>query len=327
MLKYFIKKFIFIIPLLLGISFLLFMLMHFSPGDPSNLKYGLNPSVSMSARENFNKMYGLDKPLLQQYAVWIKKMFFLDFGNSLIDGKPVMKKIMERLPVTLLLSGVSLVVTIFLAIPIGIITAVKRGTFFDNVTSIFLFAVYSIPSFWIALVLIFVFGFKLKMFPVSGMTPWFSSYLSPFFRVVNLFHHMVLPVTAIALSSIPSLARYTRSSMIGVLHENYIVSGRAKGLSEYRVVMSHAFRNALLPIITLLTFILPSLISGSFIFESIFSWPGMGRLGYEAIMNYDYPLVMGIGVISIFLTLISILLVDLLYAWCDPRIRYGAATK
>lgn len=308
--------------MLIGISFLMFVIMHLAPGDPTSVRYGLNPEVSESARANFDKMYGLDRPVLVQYGMWMKRFLTLDFGSSFIDDKPVIGKIAARLPATLLLQVVSLLVIFCLALPIGIVSAAKRNSLFDRVMTVLVFVGYAMPTFWLALLLIFIFGFRLQWFPISGMSPWYTAYLDGFAKMKDLLWHLVLPVAATSFGSLAALSRYTRSSMIEVMGENYVLTARAKGLSEKRVITAHVLRNALLPIVTILGLTLPGLISGSFIFETIFAWPGMGRLGYEAIMNYDYPVVMGVGVIATILTLLGIFLSDVAYALVDPRIRF-----
>jgi len=308
--------------MLLGISFILFVVMHLAPGDPASIRYGLNPEVSGSARANFSKLYGLDKPVLVQYGMWLKRFISLDFGRSFIDDRGVTSKIMSALPATLLLQVSSLILIFAIALPIGILSAVKRGGVFDRTMTVIVFVGYAIPTFWLALILIFFFGFKLQWFPISGMSPWYVAYLDTAGKIKDLLWHLVLPVITTAFTGLAALSRYSRSSMIEVLNQNYITTARAKGLTEKRVVFVHALRNALLPIVTIMGLTLPGLISGSFIFETIFAWPGMGRLGYEAIMSYDYPVVMGVAVISTFLTLLGIFLSDITYAFVDPRIRY-----
>lgn len=309
--------------MLIGISLIMFMVMHLAPGDPTSIRYGLNPEVSEGARANFNAMYGLDKPVYEQYALWLRRMCTLDFGNSLIDDQPVISKIASRLPATLLLQISSLILIFSIAIPLGVISAVKRNSRFDKISTVIVFIGYAMPTFWLALILIYVFGFKLGWFPVSGMSPWYTEYFPPLERVKDLLWHMVLPLLATAFGGLAALSRYARSSMIEALSGQYILTARAKGLSEGRVIFVHALKNALLPIVTIVGLTLPAMISGSFIFETIFAWPGMGRLGYEAIMSYDYPVIMGVGVVATFLTLLGILLSDLLYALVDPRIRLG----
>lgn len=300
----------------------MFVVMHFAPGDPASIRYGLNPEVSGSARADFSRMYDLDRPVLIQYTMWMRRFLSLDFGRSLTDDHPVISKILSRLPATILLQGVSLLVIFFIAIPIGIMSAVRRNSLFDRVMTILVFIGYAMPTFWLALLLILLFGFKLQWFPISGMSPWYIPYLDSIARFKDLIWHLALPVVATAFGALAALSRYSRSSMIEVMGENYVLTARAKGLPEKRVIMVHVLRNALLPIITIMGLTLPALISGSFIFETIFAWPGMGRLGYEAIMNYDYPVVMGVGVIATFLTLLGIFLSDVLYAFVDPRIRF-----
>lgn len=319
--RYILKRLLLMIPMLIGISLLMFVVMHLAPGDPTSVKYGLNPEVSQSARANFNKMYDLDKPVVVQFGLWMKRMCFLDFGRSLMDDRPVINEIMSRLPATLLLEVSSLILIFMLALPIGILSAVKRDSLFDRVMTVVVFVGYAMPTFWLALILIVVFGLKLQWFPISGMSPWYTAYMGGFAQFKDLVWHMVLPLVVTAFGGLAALSRYSRSSMLEVMQENYILTARAKGLSEKRVILVHALKNALLPIVTILGLTLPGLISGSFIFETIFAWPGMGRLGYEAIMNYDYPMVMGVGVIATMLTLVGIFLSDVAYALVDPRIR------
>lgn len=310
--------------MLIGISLLMFVIMHLAPGDPASMRYGLNPEVTESARADFKAMYDLDKPVLTQYLLWIKRFFSLDFGRSLIDDRPVIQKVASRLPATLLLQATSLAVIFLIALPIGIISAVRRNSLFDKVSTVLVFIGYAMPTFWLALLLILIFGYRLQWFPVSGMSPWYTAYLGDLARFKDLIWHLVLPVTATAFGGLAALSRYSRSSMIEVMGEKYILTARAKGLTEKRVIFVHALKNALLPIVTIMGLTLPALISGSFIFETIFAWPGMGRLGYEAIMGYDYPVVMGVGVVATLLTLLGILLSDIMYAVVDPRIRLGS---
>lgn len=322
MLSYIIRRLALIIPMLLGISLITLLIMHLSPGDPASIRYGLNPEVAGSARAQFRELYGLDKPILVQYFTWLKKILVLDFGHSFIDDRPVIVKIGERLPATLLLGAISILVIYLISIPIGISSAVKVNSPYDRIMTIALFTGYATPGFWFALLLIMFFGVHLGWFPISGMRPWYVEYYPFFDSLKDVGRRLVLPVLATSLVSLAGISRYMRSSMLEVLRQDYIRTARAKGLKESRVIYRHALKNALLPIVTIASMILPSLIGGSFIIETIFAWPGMGRLGYEAIMNHDLPTVMGVGIISVFLTLLGLVLADIMYAVVDPRIRY-----
>ncbi len=310
------------IPMLIGISILTLLIMHLAPGDPTSIRYGLNPEVSGSARAHLKEIYDLDKPLMVQYARWLKRILTLDFGRSFIDNRPVIEKIKERLPATLLLQISALLLIFTIALPVGVVSAVKQNSLFDKITTFLVFIGFAMPTFWLALLLMWFFGFQLEWFPISGMRPWYVLFLSGGERILDLLWHLVLPVATLAFTGLAGISRYARSSMLEVIRQDYIRTARAKGIPENKIVYRHALKNALLPILTILGLTLPSLISGSFIFETIFAWPGMGRLGYTAIMQYDYPTVMGVGLIATFLTLVGILISDVLYAVVDPRIRY-----
>jgi peptide/nickel transport system permease protein len=322
MIKYILKRLALMIPMLLGISLLTLLIMHLSPGDPTSLRYGLNPEVSGSARANLQELYGLDEPFIIQYGHWLKRIVTLDFGRSFLDNRPVIDKIKERLPATLLLQVSALVLIFSISIPIGVLSAVKQNSFFDKVTTFLVFIGFAVPTFWLALMLMRVFSFELEWFPVSGMSPWYAEFMPPLERLKDILWHLVLPLVTLAFTGLASLSRYVRYSMLEVIRQDYIRTARAKGLSENKVIFKHALKNALLPVVTILGMTLPALIGGSFIFETIFAWPGMGRLGYMSIMQYDYPVVMGVGIISVFLTLLGILISDILYAAIDPRIRF-----
>ena len=322
MLTYIIRRLFLIVPMILGISLLTLVIMHFAPGDPTSIRYGLNPEVSGTARARLQELYGLNENIFVQYGKWLKRIVTLDFGNSFIDDRPVKTKIAERLPATLLLNIAALIVVFSIALPLGVTSALRHNSLYDRVTTIFVFIGYSTPTFWFALILMIIFGFWLGWFPISGMSPWYTQYYSPLEKFLDLLWHLFLPVCATAFGGLAGISRYVRSSMLEVTRQDYIRTAKAKGLLKNKIVWRHALKNALLPIITILGFSLPGLISGSFIFETIFAWPGMGRMTYEAIMNYDYPVVMGGGVIAIFLTLVGILISDILYAVVDPRIRY-----
>jgi len=310
------------IPLLLGITIITFVIIHLSPGGPADMLIGLSPKVSAEAKARLHSLYGLDKPLHVQYWLWLSRLVRFDFGRSFKDGRLVIIKVLERLPATLLLNVFSLLLIFFIALPIGIISAVRQDSFLDKGMTIFVFLGFSVPAFWLALLLMLLFGVVLGWLPISGMHSVNFPYFSLWGKLWDLIKHLILPVFVSAFGGLAYLSRYSRTSMLEVLRQDYIRTARAKGVPENKVIYKHALRNALIPIITLLGLSLPALIGGGFIFETIFAWPGMGRLGYQAIMSRDYPVIMGVGVIAALLTLLGNLIADITYAFVDPRIRH-----
>lgn len=322
MLEHIVRRLLFMIPLLLGITIITFVIVHLSPGGPADMLTGLSPKVSAEAKARLHSLYGLDKPLHVQYWLWLSRLVRFDFGRSFKDGRLVIIKILERLPATLLLNVLSLLLIFFIALPIGIISAVRQDSFFDKGMTVFVFLGFSVPAFWLALLLMVLFGVVLGWLPISGMHSVNFPYFSFWGKLWDIIKHLILPVFVSAFGGLAYLSRYSRTSMLEVLRQDYIRTARAKGLSEKKVIYRHALRNALIPIVTLLGLSLPALIGGGFIFETIFAWPGMGRLGYQAIMARDYPVIMGVGVIAALLTLVGNLIADITYAFIDPRIRY-----
>lgn len=324
MIHYLLKRLIMMVPLFLGITLITFVVIHIAPGEPVEMQIAMNPKVTAEARERLRKHYGLDKPLYVQYAVWVKKLAMLDFGRSFAPGnRPVVDRIRERIPVTLSLNIISLIIEFALAVPIGILAAIRRDTLFDKGMTVFVFIGFAVPTFWLALLCMYLFGVRLGWLPISGLHSMGSE---GFIRIpwcLDLFKHLILPVSVAAFGSLAGLSRYMRSTMLDVVRQDYITTARAKGLPERTVIFRHAMRNALLPVITLLGLSVPGLIGGSVIFETIFAIPGMGQLFYGGVMARDYPLVMGILVIGAGLTLIGNLLADVGYALADPRIRHG----
>jgi peptide/nickel transport system permease protein len=324
MIQYLLKRLIMMIPLFLGITLITFVVIHIAPGEPVEMQVAMNPKVTAEARERLRKYYGLDKPLYVQYVVWVKKLAMLDFGRSFApDNRPVVDKIKERIPITLSLNIISLIIEFGIAIPIGILAAIRRDTLFDKGMTVFVFIGFAVPTFWLALLLMYLFGVKLGCLPISGLHSMGSEGFTRIHWFMDLLKHLVLPVSVAAFGSLAGLSRYMRSTMLDVIRQDYITTARAKGLPERAVIFRHALRNALLPVITLLGLSVPGLIGGSVIFETIFSIPGMGQLFYGGVMARDYPLVMGILVIGAGLTLIGNLLADVGYALADPRIRHG----
>jgi len=310
------------IPLLLGISLLSFTIMQLAPGDPAMLKAASNPHVDPSFIVKLRQSYGLNDPLMVQYWHWLQRVCTLDFGTSFRDNRPVLIVIGERLAATFLLSGLSLFLLFVLAVPLGIAAAYYQNSWLDRFVSVFTFIGFSMPGYWLALLLMLLFGVQLNLLPISGMMSTEADYLPWFQKIGDLLSHLVLPLVVTTFGGLASVSLYARTSMLEVIRQDYIRTARAKGLSETQVVFKHALRNALIPIVTLMGLSLPALIGGSFIIETIFAWPGMGQLGLEAVFTHDYPVLMGIGVITAFLTLTGNLLADLAYAWLDPRIRY-----
>ncbi len=321
---YLVKRLFLMAPMLLGITLVSFVVIHLAPGTPVELQTTLNPKVSLEAQKRLREIYGLDKPLLTQYWDWLKRVAFLDFGRSFSpDRRPVWDKIKERLPVTISLNLMSMLIILAVAIPMGVIAACRPHSWFDRATTLFVFFGFAMPTFWLALLLIMLFGVYLEWLPVSGLTslnfPRFTSWQ----KIQDLAAHVTLPVLVSAFGGLAGMSRYMRGNMLEVIRQDYITAARAKGLSEGTVIFKHALRNALLPVITILGLSVPGLIGGSVIFESIFAIPGMGQLFYGAVMARDYPLVMGELVIGAVLTLLGNLLADLGYALVDPRIRTG----
>ena len=310
------------IPLLIGISLITFLVIHLAPGKPSQVMMSLNPHISLETIKKLEKLYGLDKPLYIQYWEWLKKMFRLNFGNSFLDGRRVIDRIKERLPVTISINVISLIIILALSIPIGVISAVKQHSIFDRLTTVIVFIGFATPSFWLALLLMYLFGVKLGWLPISGLYSLKFPSLNFWGKVADLAKHLVLPVFVASFGGLAGLSRYTKSNMLEVIRQEYLQTARAKGLPERVVLFRHALRNALLPVITLLGLSIPGLIGGSVIMETVFGIPGMGRLFYEAAMSRDYPLIMGILTIGAFLTLLGNLIADIMYACVDPRIKY-----
>ncbi|MFA6222985.1 MAG: ABC transporter permease [Desulfomonilaceae bacterium] len=322
--NFLVKRIALMIPTLIGITIISFAVMKMAPGDPTSLMTDLNPNMNEEAVKRIRAHYGLDQPWSVQYFKWLKSMALLDFGRSFApDNRLVINKISERIPVTLMINVLSLALILSVSIPIGVMSAVKQDSLFDRVSSLFVFLGFAIPTFWLALLLMILFGVKLDWLPISGLRSLNYSHLTFSGQVLDVGRHLILPVFVSAFGGLAGMSRYMRSNMLEVIRQDYITTARAKGLDERTVIFKHALRNALLPVITILGLSVPGLIGGSVIFETIFAIPGMGQLFYQSVMMRDYPTIMGILVIGAALTLIGNLLADLLYSWADPRIRVG----
>jgi peptide/nickel transport system permease protein len=321
MLYYLAKRIFMILPMLLGITIITFIVIHLAPGSPTDAITELNPRASAQARENLKRIYGLDKPLHIQYIDWVRRLTVMDLGNSFTDGRPVLKKILESLPITILINALSLGLIIIVAVPIGIISATRQYSLFDKTTTVLVFVGFAMPTFWLALLLIIFFGVYLGWLPISGIQSMHAEQL-PFWGLFwDRASHLILPVFVSSFGGLAAYSRYMRSSMLEVIRQDYIRTARAKGLPENSVIYKHALRNALMSTITILGLAIPGLIGGSAIFEQIFAIPGMGKLFLDATWARDYPVVMGILVMGAFLTLLGNLVADMSYAVVDPRIR------
>ena len=319
--KYIFKRIIGLAVLLLGITIITFIVIHIAPGKPTDLEAQFNPKVSMEARERIAHLYGLDKPLHVQYIEWLKRFARFDFGVSFMDSRPVAQKILERIPITLTIELVSIILILLIGIPIGVTSAVKEGSFYDRFMTVFVFIGFAVPTFWLSLILMDFVGVRWGLLPISGIKSLEFEKFNNFDKFIDLSKHLVLPVLVSAFGGLAGISRYMRSSMLHVLKQDYIRTARAKGLAEKDVLYKHALKNAFLPVVTILGLSVPGLIGGSVIFESIFSIPGMGRLFYESVMARDYPVIMGVLVVGAILTLLGNLLADISYAAVDPRIK------
>lgn len=324
---YIFKRLFGMIPILFGITVITFIVIHLAPGGPVETQTELNIKASAQARENLKKLYGLDQPLHLQYINWLRRFLRFDFGESFVDQRRVIDKIKERIPITLSINLISMTIIFLLALPIGVLSAWKRNSLFDRIATVFVFAGFSVPHFWLALLLMIFFGVELGWLPISGIESIEIEGMSFFERLIDIAKHLILPVTVAATGGIAGLSRYSRSSMLEVLRQDYIRTARAKGLPEKTVIFKHGLRNALLSVVTILGLSVPGLIGGSVIFETIFAIPGMGQLYYSSAMARDYPVVMGMLVIIAILTLLGNLIADITYAIVDPRIRVGSKTS
>jgi peptide/nickel transport system permease protein len=319
--KYIFHRLFQLIPLLIGVSLISFFVMHLAPGDPTALF--TDPNIDPIELARIRANWGLDKPVIVQYFYWLGNVLHGDFGTSYMTGQPVISEILQRLPNTLLLMVTSYVLTLLITVPLGVISAVKKGSWFDNVVTILSFAGMATPSFWLGLMLMLLFAVRLGWLPAVGMYDPLITDSGWLARILDVVRHMILPLTTMTILNLAGITRYQRAAMLEVLNQDFIRTARAKGLPEKVVIFKHALRNALIPIVTILGLSLPGLFGGAFIIETVFAWPGMGRLGVMAIFQRNYPLIMGIVMFSAVLIMAANLLADLGYALVDPRIRYG----
>jgi peptide/nickel transport system permease protein len=311
-------------PTLLGITLVTFFIISLAPGNPVDLMQAgeMSTSISPEAYNEMLRLYGLDKPIHVRYLIWLKRLATFDFGNSFLDHRPVLAKILERLPATIILNAAALLTALLISIPLGLYSGIRQFSRFDKINGTVLYMMYSLPEFWVALLLIMFFGVKLNLLPFIGIESIHAKDLGIFAHVWDRILHMILPTICLTYGSLAFLSRFVRGSTLEVIRQDYIRTARAKGLDETSVVYRHVFKNTLIPVVTLLGILLPTLISGSVILEYIFSWPGIGALFFDAVLSRDYPTIMGLSFFTSVLVLISTLFADLLYALVDPRISY-----
>lgn len=311
--KFILRRLLQAIPILIFISIVSFLLMKAAPGDP--IRAFVTPKMSQNDVIRIRHNLGLDKPVLVQYFYWLGNTLKGSLGYSLANSRPVSNQIVERLPATLGLMGTSLLISLILSIPLGLLSAAHKNKFVDKLLTLISYIGISIPSFWFAMTLIYIFSFKLHLLPSIGMhTIGINS-------IGDVIKHGIMPCIVLSFSNFSVLVRYIRSSTMGQLREDYVLTGYSKGLSKKQVLYHHVLKNSILPVITILGMSLPDLISGAFITETIFGWPGMGRLGITSIFSYDYPVIMAITMFSSLMLIIGNLLADIAYGYADPRIR------
>jgi peptide/nickel transport system permease protein len=293
-------------------SALTFFFVNLAPGGPASI---MRFDVSPEQREALIKLMGLDRPVPQRYVEWLAGALRGDLGTSILTNEPVTMRIGDRLPNTLTLAGTALLIAIVVGIPIGVVQALRRGKLTDHLLSLVTAVGLSVPVFWLGIVLILVFGVTLHVLPSAGVTSAASD------TFADRLAHLVLPAVALAATILPTVVRFTRSSTIEVLHEDYVRTATSKGLSPRTVMTRHALRNALIPVVSAVGALVPRLLGGTVVTEVVFSWPGMGRLALEAAQGRDYPLVTGLTVVVAAIAVIASLIVDIAYTRIDPRVR------
>lgn len=323
MLVYTLRRLLLAIPTLFGISVITFLIVAAAPGDPAALQMeGADPKHAASAKtaQLLREHFELDRPLPERYWRWLTRTVRGNFGNSFQDHRPVLPKIAEKLPATITLSVLSMAIAFLIAIPTGMLAASWRNGWFDRLSAIALYALYALPSYVMAICLIALLG---GILPTGGMTSDGFSSFSWLGKAGDLALHFLLITACFAYPGLAADARFTRQNLLEVVRQDYIRTARAKGVGGVRIMVHHAFRNSLIPLVTRLGLLFPAIMSGSVILEVIFNWPGIGRTFYEAVMARDHPLVMAMSVITAMLVLVGTLLADLAYAYVDPRISYA----
>ncbi|HTU00860.1 MAG TPA: ABC transporter permease [Candidatus Sulfotelmatobacter sp.] len=326
MASYLIRRLLISVPLLFGILLLSFVMLKLAPGEPTILQQDLQARASGAQRETLRQLYGLDKPIYVQFGRWIWRAVRLDFGRSYSpDGRPVIDKIKERIPVTLGLNLLELVIIFVAAVPLGILSATRQYSFFDKSMTLFVFVGFATPDFWLALLVMILFGVQLGWLPMSGLRSLNYEYLSFGAQIWDRLSHLILPVLVAAFGGLAYLSRLMRGSLLEVIRQDYIRTARAKGLSEHDVIYRHAVRNAVIPVVTLLGLMVPGLLGGSVFIETVFAIPGMGQLFVQSAFSRDEPVLMALIVIGASLSLLGNVLADVSYGLVDPRIRVSGS--
>jgi peptide/nickel transport system permease protein len=317
--RYLLRRLLISVPVLLGISIVLFSILALAPGDPFG-ELALNPNIPPEVRFNLRKQFGLDDPLVVRYVRWLAAMLHGDWGYSFVSRLPVQQLILQRLPTTLFVLGSAYVLALLIALPVGILSAMKPYSFFDQVATTFAFVGYSLPTFFTGLLFILVFSIYLGWLPFI-----YSSTIEArgFAWVIEHLRQGAMPITVLGLFEAASLTRFVRSAMLEVIHQDYITTARAKGLTEYFTILKHALRNALIPVVTVVALQIPTIFTGAVITEQIFRVPGIGALLIAAIESTDTPVVMAVTFVYATLVILFNLLADLIYGLLDPRITYG----
>jgi peptide/nickel transport system permease protein len=326
MTAYILRRLLGSIPLLLGVATLIFFVLNLAPGDPTSLYF--NPNMPPEVIEQLRRNLGLDQPIHIRYLRWLGSFLTGNFGYSFAQGRPVADILFEAVPNTIMLTAFALVLTFVLGILIGAFQAVRQYSAGDSILSVVSLFFYSMPPFWLALMMMLLFSLKAHQWgwpialPATGITSVDYDFMPLGARIVDRIEHLILPTATLTLALAAGISRYTRGQMLEVIRQDYIRTARAKGLPERTVILKHALRNSLIPVITLVGLYLPYLFSGTVFVESIFGWPGMGRVIVDGIFQRDYPLVMATSFLFAAMVVLGNLLADVLYAVADPRIRY-----
>lgn len=316
MFRYILKRLLYAIPVFLGITFVIYTLINLAPGGPLSV-LAASGEMSLSDLEALKISMGLDKPIVIRYFIWLGDLLHGDFGISYRTSQEVSLMISQRIMPSLMLTGTGILAAMLVGVPLGIISAYKPNSVWDHISTFISFIGASVPNFFLSLLLIYVLAVKLKWFPTSGMQ---SSGMSG--NLLDLLHHLALPAFVCGIQPIGNYIKQTRSSVLEVLNEEYIKTARSKGLTNVVIVLKHAFRNALIPIVTTISLSIPFLIGGAVVTEQIFAWPGIGSLMITAITSRDYPVIMGVAVLICGAVLVANLILDLIYAALDPRIKF-----